>query len=247
MSGYPDGNITPTLRACILFSWYDEAMEINRYPYPNRKGKNLMTSKAKAPKAPKQKVTITIPAINTAWTTLVAKTQKIDGDATSAVIAFAKVIASRKVDIRNARKSVEELGTKSPILLTSQIEALPTLLALLDKGKGFEAFHALDIKAKLTKATASYKLGVGIAVAMPSWEAVQKEVTAFNKRKNSAKPKASTSKESKESKGKKISIDEALKSAIALVEAVTDGIEDSTYDLIVELHKSCALKIGVDA
>ena len=202
-------------------------------------------TKAKAPKA---KVNIAIPAINTAWTSLVAKTQKIDGDATSAVIAFAKVIASRKVDIRNARKSVEELGTKSPILLTSQIEALPTLLALLEKGKGFEAFHALDIKAKLTKATAAYKLGVGIATAMPTWEAVQKEVTAFNKRKNSAKQKSGKeSKESKESKGKKISVDEALKSAIALVEGLGDGVEDTTFDLIVELYNITALKIGVDA
>lgn len=201
-------------------------------------------SKAKAPKAPKQKVTITIPAINTAWTSLVAKTQKIDGDATSAVIAFAKVIASRKVDIRNARKSVEELGTKSPVLLTSQIEALPTLLALLAKGKGFEDFHAMDIKAKLTKATASYKLGVGIAEAMPTWEAVQKEITAFNKRKNTAKPK--TPKESKESKGGKVvSVDDALKSAIALVTGLGDGIEDSTYDLVLELNKVTGLKVGL--
>jgi hypothetical protein len=73
-------------------------------------------TKAKSPKASK-KVNHNIPAINTAWTSLVAKTQKIDSDATSAVITFAKVIASRKVDIRNARKSVEELGTKSPVLL----------------------------------------------------------------------------------------------------------------------------------
>lgn len=201
-------------------------------------------TKAKASKASK-KITITIPAINTAWTSLVAKTQKIDGDATSAVITFAKVIASRKVDIRNARKSVEELGTKSPILLTSQIEALPTLLELMEKGKGFEAFHALDIKAKLTKATAAYKLGVGIAPAMPSWEAVQKEVTAFNKRKNSAKPKAKGSKESKGSKA--VSVDDALKSAIALVTGLSDGVEDATFDLIVELYNITALKIGVDA
>ena len=204
-------------------------------------------SKAKAPKAPKAKVTITIPAINTAWTSLVSKTQKIDGDATTAVITFAKVIASRKVDIRNARKSVEELGTKSPILLTSQIEALPTLLELMAKGKGFEAFHALDIKAKLTKATASYKLGVGIASAMPTWEAVQKEITAFNKRKNSAKPKAKESTPAKESKGEKISVDKALKSTIALIEGLSDEVEDSTYDLIVELYNLTALKIGVDA
>ena len=204
-------------------------------------------SKAKAPKVSK-KVTITIPAINTAWTSLVAKTQKIDGDATTAVITFAKVIASRKVDIRNARKSVEELGTKSPILLTSQIEALPTLLELMAKGKGFEDFHALDIKAKLTKATAAYKLGVGYASAMPTWEAVQKEITAFNKRKNSAKPKADESKESKGSKGSKaVSVDEALKSAIALVTGLGDGVDDSTFDLIVELYNITALKIGVDA
>jgi hypothetical protein len=80
---------------------------------------------------------------------------------------------------------------------------------------------------------------------MPSWEAVQKEVTAFNKRKNSAKPKAKGSKESKGSKA--VSVDDALKSAIALVTGLSDGVEDATFDLIVELYNITALKIGVDA
>jgi len=223
-------------------------MEITRYPCTqNRKAQKMSKSKAV-----KQKVTITIPAVNTAWTSLVAKTQKIDITATDAVIAFAKVVTARKIDLRNARKSVEELGTTSKVLLTSQIEALPTLLALIEKSKkdkAYAAFGDLDIKAKLTKATAAYKLGVEKAIGFPTYDGLCKEITAFNKRKNSGSKSKKSAKESKESKGsgKKISVDDALKSAIALVTGLGDGVDDSTFDLIVELYNITALKIGVDA
>lgn len=201
---------------------------------------------SKSPKASK-KVTITIPAINTAWTSLVAKTQKVDTDATSAVITFAKVIASRKVDIRNARKSVEELGTKSPILLTSQIEALPVFLALNEKKSGYEGFQALTIKEKLTKATAAYKLGADIATQFPTYEALSAEIKAFNKRKNAGK--SATPKEEKETKPAKakVTVADALRSAISLVEGIEDGCEEEIYDLLLELAQAAALKVGIDA
>ena len=196
--------------------------------------------KTKAPKA--SPVVISIPAVNTAWTSLVSKTKKNDINAQASVIAFAKVITSRKVDIRNARKSVENLGTKSPVLLTSQIEALPTLLELLALDKGFDTFKDMDIKTKLTKATAAYKLGVGVAAQMPTWEAVAKEIKDFNARKNAGK---SSTTEAKEKKA--VSVEKALKSTIALIEGLGDGIEDEVYELIIELHKVTALKVGVDA
>jgi hypothetical protein len=214
-------------------------MELSALPFIHRK----LHPMSKAPKASK-KVTITIPAINTAWTSLVAKTQKVDTDATSAVITFAKVIASRKVDIRNARKSVEELGTKSPILLTSQIEALPVFLALNDKTKGYEAFQALTIKEKLTKSTAAYKLGADIATQFPTYEALTAEIKAFNKRKNSGK--GSTPKEAKEPKEvKEVSIEQVLTSTIALVSTIEDGAEDSVIALMVELLNVLEVKTGV--
>ena len=196
--------------------------------------------KTKAPKA--APVVISIPAVNTAWTSLVSKTKKNDADAQASVIAFAKVITSRKVDIRNARKSVENLGTKSPVLLTSQIEALPTLIELLALDKGFDTFREMDIKTKLTKATAAYKLGVGVAAQMPTWEAVAKEIKDFNARKNAGK---SSTTEAKEKKA--VSVEKALKATIALIEGLGDGIEDEVYDLIIELHKVTAEKVGVDA
>ena len=194
---------------------------------------------SKSPKASK-KVTITIPAVNTAWATLVSKTQKLDVDATTAVITFANLVTSRKIDLRNARKSVEELGTKSPILLTSQIEALPTLLELLAKNKGFEAFHSLTIKEKLTKATAAYKLGVGIASQMPTWEAVAKEVKEFNARKNK---KASTSKTDKEAKTPKAKATDAelLEQAIMFIASLP--IAEDIGDLLAELEATVASKI----
>lgn len=197
---------------------------------------------SKSPKASK-KVTHTIPAVNTAWTSLVAKTQKMDTDATSAVITFAKVIASRKVDIRNARKSVEELGTKSPVLLTSQIEALPVFLILNDKTKGYEAFAALTIKEKLTKATAAYKLGADIATQFPTYEALAKEIKAFNKRKNSGTP--TTPKEDKPAKVK-ATVADTLRAAIALVDGIEDGCEEEVYDLLLELAQASARKVGVE-
>lgn len=197
----------------------------------------------KAKNAKKQPVTISIPAVNTAWKTLVTKTQKTDSDSTQAVITFAKLIASRKVDIRNARKSIEALELKSPVLLTSQIEALPTLLALMEKGKGFEDFHALNIKEKLTKATAGYKLGVGIAEQFPTFDALKKEIKEFNARKNN---KSKEPKEDKKDK-KPVSIEKALNSIITLVEGLDDGIEDSVYDLLIQLHAVTAEKVGVSA
>lgn len=195
---------------------------------------------SKSPKASK-KVTITIPAVNTAWTSLVAKTQKLDMTATEAVITFANLVTSRKVDLRNARKSVEELGTKSPILLTSQIEALPTLLELLAKNKGFEAFHSLTIKEKLTKATAAYKLGVGVAVQMPSWEAVAKEIKTFNKAKNAGK--TSTPKDTKESKTPKGKATDAemLEEAILFIASLP--LTEEIGDLLAELEATVASKI----
>lgn len=194
---------------------------------------------SKSPKASK-KVTITIPAVNTAWTSLVAKTQKLDMTATEAVITFANLVTSRKVDLRNARKSVEELGTKSPILLTSQIEALPTLLELLAKDNGFEAFHSFTIKEKLTKATAAYKLGVGIAAQMPTWEAVAKEIKTFNKAKNT---KASTPKTDKESKTPKAKATDAELLAEAILFIASLPITEEIVEMLAELDATVSAKI----
>lgn len=194
----------------------------------------------KATKASK-KVTVTIPAVNTAWKTLVTKTKKTDEESALAVVNFAKTIASRKVDLRNARKSIEELGLKSPVLHTSQIEALPVLLELMAKEKGYAEFHALNIKEKLTKATAAYKLGVEVATKFPTYEALTKEIKEFNARKNNK------SKEPKETSKKEVSIEKALKSMITLVEGLGDGIEDSVYDLLIELNKVTAEKVGITA
>jgi hypothetical protein len=203
-----------------------------------------MTASKKASKAPKASpVIITIPAVNTAWNSLVLATKKSDTAAELAVTKFAKLVTSRKVDIRSARKSVEELGTKSPVLLTSQIEALPTYLQLMAKGAGFEEFHALTTKEKLTKATAAYKLGVGIAEQFPTYEALKKEVKEFNARKNSGKSKKETSNSSK----KEVSIEKAIESMISLVEGLGDGIEDSIYDLLIELNKVTGEKVGINA
>jgi hypothetical protein len=217
----------------IVLPWYHWIREAPASP--QTKGSTM----SKSPKASK-KVTITIPAVNTAWATLVSKTQKLDVDATTAVITFANLVTSRKIDLRNARKSVEELGTKSPILLTSQIEALPTLLELLAKNKGFEAFHSLTIKEKLTKATAAYKLGVGIASQMPTWEAVAKEVKEFNARKNK---KASTSKTDKEAKTPKAKATDAelLEQAIMFIASLP--IAEDIGDLLAELEATVASKI----
>jgi len=200
-----------------------------------------MTASKKAPKAP---VTITIPAVNTAWELLVTRTNKSESEAEKAVIAFAKLVTSRKVDIRSARKSVEALGTKSTVLLTSQIEALPTFLKLMEKGAGWTDFQALTIKEKLTKATAGYKLGVGIAEQFPTFEALKKEIKEFNARKNSGKSKQD--KEDKPSK-KAVSIEKAIDSMITLIEGLDDGIEDSVYDLLIQLHAVTAEKVGVSA
>ena len=206
-------------------------------------------AKAKSTKASKE-VKITIPAANTAWGTFVAKTQKIDETSQIAVLSFAKTIASRKIKLRSARLSIENLGTKSKVMHTSQIEALPTLIELIEKSKkvkGFATFANMDIKEKLTKATAAYKLGVGVAVQMATWEAVQKEITSYNARKNAGSPKPDNSKPDNSKPKKVVSVEDTLKATIALVNGLEDGMEESVYDLLLELAKVTALKVGVDA
>jgi hypothetical protein len=206
-----------------------------------------MTKASKATKAPKaSQVDISVPYVDAAWKVLVSKTQKIDASAQTAVLAFAKIVASRKVDVRSARKSVEALNLTSPILLTSQIEALPTLLELMAKENGFDTFKNMDIKTKLTKATAAYKLGVGIASKMDTWEAVAKEVKDFNARKNAGK--STTSSTDKKKDKKVVSPEKAIKSTLALVESLQNAdIEDSLFDACVELYNALGVLVGVDA
>jgi hypothetical protein len=113
----------------------------------------------------------------------------------------------------------------------------------MEKGKGFEDFHSLNIKEKLTKATAGYKLGVGIAEQFPTFDALKKEIKDFNARKNN---KSKEPKEDKKDK-KEVSIEKALNSIITLVEGLGDGIEDSVYDLLIQLHAVTAEKVGISA
>jgi hypothetical protein len=114
------------------------------------------------------------------------------------------------------------------------------LLELLAKDNGFEAFHSFTIKEKLTKATAAYKLGVGIAAQMPTWEAVAKEIKTFNKAKNT---KASTPKTDKESKTPKAKATDAELLAEAILFIASLPITEEIVEMLAELDATVSAKI----
>lgn len=151
------------------------------------------TKKAKA------EVTITSPAITTAWTKVVEVTSKADVSSSVEVVALGKAIAKSALSRTDVKKVIKSSGLKSPIVSESHVEGLVTL-ALYDEK--FPEFKALALKDKLAKATRAYKLlGVEVAHGLSSWAVVTSEVKKAGKAKNGT----STAKKGTSKKAKKAS------------------------------------------
>ena len=183
-------------------------------------------AKAKAPKAP---VTITAPAITTAWINLCVTTTQNEKDSTAQVMALAKAISESALSIRDVIKVIKDSGQVSPIVKSSHVEGLTTFAKLMaDKD-----FQALPLAQKLSNAVAAYKLlGVEVAQGLPTFEVVKSEVKKARANKAQKAKKGSTTTSPKKAKNSDV-----LKAFLAWTLA-TDftALSDKEIDMLNEIQ-----------
>ena len=196
----------------------------------------------KAPKAPKAKVTTTIPAVNTAWRTFCKSTTNNEKANRVAVLALADVIEGQTASINSIKKSITDTAQVSPLLTPSQVRTLPTFKALEKKHADF---RALPLKKALTLAAKAYDL-------LGKGEAEKHSFTDMEKLVNDAQAektrKAKDAKGTKPAKEKKsASLFESLQAVYALVDAIDPSqIGDKEIDLLNEILGTIEIKMRED-
>ena len=197
----------------------------------------------KAPKAPKAKVTTTIPAVNTAWRTFCKSTTNNEKANRVAVLALADVIEGQTASINSIKKSITDTAQVSPLLTPSQVRTLPTFKALEKKHADF---RALPLKKALTLAAKAYDL-------LGKGEAEKHSFTDMEKLVNDAQAektrKAKASKATPKAKGQKksASLFESLQAVYALVDAIDPSqIGDKEIDLLNEILGTIEIKMRED-
>ena len=197
----------------------------------------------KAPKAPKAKVTTTIPAVNTAWRTFCKSTTNNEKANRVAVLALADVIEGQTASINSIKKSITDTAQVSPLLTPSQVRTLPTFKALEKKHADF---RALPLKKALTLAAKAYDL-------LGKGEAEKHSFTDMEKLVNDAQAektrKAKASKATPMAKGQKksASLFESLQAVYALVDAIDPSqIGDKEIDLLNEILGTIEIKMRED-
>ena len=195
-----------------------------------------------ASKKAKNTVTIKAPKLATAWNNVCTTSAKSEAEIIKSVENLsATMVLESRLSVRDIQKFLKDTGKVSAFVSTSHVPALPTWSKLRTLHADFKA---LPLAKQLSTASASYDLlGAGKGEQIKTLDALTKEIATVRKAKNS---KSNEPKESKSSK-KVVSVEQALKSIITLIEGLGDGIEDEVYDLIVELHQVTAVKVGADA
>jgi hypothetical protein len=167
-----------------------------------KKGKKMTTattSKKTASSTNNSTVTISAPAIESAWSDLVVQTTTSEQGAIRACLDLAREMKKSQLSIRDIQKAIKQTGLESPFVKVSHVEGLPSMLAL----QKVEGFSALPLAKQLSTANASYKLlGAGIGEQMPNLDALETEIARERKEKNDKK---SEPKEDKPAKPAKIS------------------------------------------
>jgi len=216
-------------------------MRLSAQPLTHGKNK-IMTAKAKAPKA--KAVVITAPKIVTAWNGVCNVSAKSENEIVKSIETLHNTLTNESrlsiADKKKFVKGLEDGGKVSSFIKASHIPALPTFFAMRIK---WNEFKSLPLAKQLSTAMASYDLlGASKGEQIGTLEALTKEIATVRKAKQSAKP-ADPAKPAK----KVATIEDTLRAAIALVNSIGDGVEDSVYDLLLELAEAAALKVGVDA
>jgi hypothetical protein len=144
-------------------------------PKPNEREK--MSTKATSKKV----VVITAPKISSAYHAICDLTAKNDMNAEIAILKLANEMKKSNLSINDIKKVIKETKRESSVLKISQIEGLPTFADMNEK---YEEFRALPLAKKLTKAAATYKLGVGKVEQLDTFAKVEASIKDFNQAKN---------------------------------------------------------------
>ena len=196
---------------------------------------------SKTTKAPKAKVNTTIPAVNTAWRTFCKATTNNEKLNRTAVLTLADVIESQTASIESVKKSVNDTGTISPLLTSSQIRTLPTFKALEKHAE----FKALPLKKALTLASKAYDLlGKGEAQKHNYTDMIKlvDDAQAEKTRKEKERKAAKAGKPAKEKKS--ASLMESLQAVYVLVDAIdASAIGDKEIDLLNEITSTIESKM----
>jgi len=198
-----------------------------------------------ATKTPKAKVNTTIPAVNTAWRTFCKATSSNEKSNRVAVLSLANVIESQTASIESVKKSVNDTGTISPLITSSQIRTLPTFKALEKHAE----FKALPLKKALTLASKAYDLlGKGEAQKHTYSDMIKlvDDAQAEKTRKEKERKAAKSGKPAKEKK--EATLRESLEAVYALVIGIDPtAIGDAEIDLLNNITATIEEKMLIEA
>jgi hypothetical protein len=153
-------------------------MEINRYPYPTRKGKKIMT--AKSTKKTAQPIVISAPKIVNAWAKVCATSAKSENDIIASIENLSAVLVLESgLSVRDMQKVITDTGEISSFVKISHVSALPTWSKL----RALHAdFKVLPLAKQLSTAKSSYDiLGAGNGEQIKSLDALVKEIATIRK------------------------------------------------------------------
>lgn len=129
----------------------------------------------------KKVVVITAPKITSAYHAICDLTAKNDASAETAIIKLGNEMIKSKLSINDIKKVIKDTKRTSSVLLISHVEGLPTFVAMNEK---YPEFRALPLAKRLTKAAATYKLGVGKVEKLDTFAKVEASIKDFNQAKN---------------------------------------------------------------
>lgn len=175
----------------------------------------------------KKVIVISAPKIVSAFHAICDLTAKNDMNAEIAILKLANEMKKSKLSINDIRKVIKETNRESSVLKISQIEGLPTFADMNEK---YEEFRALPLAKKLTKAAATYKLGVGKVEKLEKFSQVESAIKDFNQAKNH-KAKSQPAKAAK-----KANTESTLKAFLAFINALNaDALTDSEMDVLSDI------------
>jgi hypothetical protein len=192
---------------------------------------------AKAVKA-KKVVTITAPAITTAWVALCADSTKADSVNLKNVTALAVAVKASQLSVRDIIAVIKASKKESSVMSVSHVEGLGVWLEMRLNSKDF---RDLPLSKQLSTASAGFSLlGVTTAKALApkGLEVFNNEVRAARKVKAlKAKGVAPVA------KAGKVSLDDSLSAVLALMSSLDfSALSDKQHDLIAEINATIESK-----
>lgn len=184
----------------------------------------------------KKVVTITAPAITSAWVALCADSTKADSVNLKNVETLAKAVKDSQLSTRDVIAVIKASKKESSVMSASHVEGLGVWLEM----RVTKEFRALPLSKQLSTATAAFKLlGVATAKAL-----APKLDVALNEIKAARKVKALKAKGTAPVAKAKVSLDDSLSAVLALVMSLDfNALTDNQNDLISEIQTTIESKV----